>query len=726
MNGAEPRYWAFLSYSHRETRVAAAVQRALETYRIPRRLVGRKTPLGEVPAYLKPIFRDRNELQAGADLTATVREALASSRYLIVLCSPSAARSEWVDREILEFKRLHGDKRVLALIVDGEPFASRMAGREAEECLPTALRFALAPDGGAHGAPLEPLAADLRAQGDGKRLAILKLVAGMLGTGAGVDELVHRDAQRHARRMAMIASASIAGMAVTSLLTITAIHARTEARLQHAQAEDLLEFMLGDLRRKLEPAGRLDALDSVGEKVLAYYDRQPAQGLDAASLGRRARALHLIGEIRDQRGRLAEALAAFNSAAATTAQALARAPNDAQRIYDHAQSVYWVGYIAWRRGQLQQAQQAFIEYRQLAEHLVRIDPARVDWRMEAAWANQNLGVVQLDTRQVGDALQSFQAARDAFARLVAARPDLPFELADMNGWVGQALEASGDYAAAIRAQETRLDVLRGMPDATQDSRALFQIANARYDLARLKLALGSRPAAELDARAALEQTTLLAAEDTSNLAWLAQTCFDRLRLAEIELALGRPAEARALVERASGDVERLVASDGTALNWIVNLRGLVVTLRHRAAIAEHRAAPGAELEQYLAQARGLESSGIQLSGLQAQIVADAELLAGDAWRRTGQPGDARARWIEAADRLQPEANGRNFSALVLLGRARLRLGDAAAAGQLLARAAASSYRHPAYADFVNEFAAAGSGGRLAVNHQQEGAPHDPR
>ena len=257
--------------------------------------------------------------------------------------------------------------------------------------------------------------------------------------------------------------------------------------------------------------------------------------------------------------------------------------------------------------------------------------------METAYANQNLGVVQLDTRQVGDALQSFRAARDAFARLVGSRPELAFELADANGWVAQALEASGDYDAAIRAQETRLDVLRGMPDAAKDSRVLFQVADARYDLSRLKLELGNRPAAELDARAALEQTLALSAEDTSNLDSVAQTGFERLQLAEVELALRQAADARALVERASGDMERLVASDATALNWIVNLRGRVVTLRHRVALAERRAAPAEELEQFLSQVRGLESSGIQLSSLQARIVADAELLAGDAWQRAGTP-----------------------------------------------------------------------------------------
>ena len=716
MQAAEPRYWAFISYSHHDARSAAALQRGLETYRVPRRLVGRSTALGEVPAYLRPIFRDRNELQAGADLTTTVREALAASRYLIVVCSPSAAASAWVNREIAEFKSMHGDARVLALIVTGEPFASRMPGRAGDECLPEALRFSLAADGRSRGEPLEPIAADLRRGGDGRRLALLKLVAGMLGGGTGVDELVHRDAQRHARRMATIAAASIAGMAVTSVLTIVAVRARTEARLQHAQAEDLLEFMLGDLRKKLNPAGRLDVLDSVGEKVLDYYDRQPAQGLDAGSLGRRSRALHLIGEIREQRGRLAEALAAFNIAAATTAQALARAPNDGQRIYDHAQSVYWVGYIAWRRGQMRQAEDAFLRYRELAQRLLQLDPNRVDWRMEAAWADQILGVLQLDTRQVADSLRSFRVARDEFANLVAARPELAFELADMHGWVAQALEASGDYAAAINTQQTRLAMLRSLPDAVRDSRVRFQTGNTRYDLARLELSLGNPSAAEEDGRAALAQIETLVAEDTSNLAWLAEACFNRLRLAEIRLALGRARQAQSLVERAGKDVARLVGSDASALNWTVDLQGLVVGQRARIALAERRAVSRAELQNYLAQISGLESSGIQLDGGQAEIVAAAELLAGDAARRDGDAATALAYWTAAAQRLQPESHGRNHSALTLLGRARLRLNDRAAARQLLALVTSSNYRHPAYAEFANELAQADGASRVAVSN----------
>ena len=121
----------------------------------------------------------------------------------------------------------------------------------------------------------EPIAADLRDSGDGERLGLLKIVAGMLGV--GLDEIVQRDAARRQKRLHLIAAASVIGMAVTSTLAVVAIDARDAARDQRREAEGLVGFMLGDLRQKLEPIGRLDALDAVGARALGYY-RGAGQG----------------------------------------------------------------------------------------------------------------------------------------------------------------------------------------------------------------------------------------------------------------------------------------------------------------------------------------------------------------------------------------------------------------------------------------------------------------
>ena len=135
------QYFAFLSYSHQDEDLAKWLQRKLEQFQVPASLVGRLTANGAIPRRLTPIFRDEHELPAADDLGEEIEGALDSSQCLVVLCSPKAARSKWVNAEIATFKRVRPDGCVLAAIASGEPFASELPGREAEECFPPALRY---------------------------------------------------------------------------------------------------------------------------------------------------------------------------------------------------------------------------------------------------------------------------------------------------------------------------------------------------------------------------------------------------------------------------------------------------------------------------------------------------------------------------------------------------------------------------------------------------------
>jgi len=487
-----------------------------------------------------------------------------------------------------------------------------------------------------------------------------------------------------------------------AVLTVMAVQSRAEAQSQRAQAEDLVEFMLGDLRKRLDPVGRLDVLDAVGEKALAYYGRQDPERLDANALGRRSRAMHLIGEMREQRGQLDAALAAFRSAADTTGQLLALAPDDGARIFDHAQSVYWVGYIAWRRGQADIAESAFLQYRDLAQRLVRIDAANVDWQLETAYAAQNLGVIQLEHARLADALASFTQTRDAMAKVAGVRPAVAFELSDAYGWIAKTHEAGGDYANAIVAQQARLEALRTVPDADKDSRVRSHRGNASYELARLELYRGDLAAAAVDATAAIVQADALVAADGENLQRRSDACFDRLRLAEIVLAQGDRATARAVLARVSADATRLMGSDASMMIWQINLEGLLLARTTSLIIADGGDAPAERLDAYLTKVHALEGSGHALTTAQAEIVAAVEVLSGEARLRAGRRDAARERFSSAAARLAPQSAGSNYPVLTSLARARWRLDDRAEARALAARVEASQYRHPAYAELAVE------------------------
>ena len=86
-------YYAFLSYSHKDADLAEWLHGELEDFHVPHALAGKLTRNGVIPARLTPIFRDEHELAAADDLGDEIKEALAASKFLVVLCSPDSARA---------------------------------------------------------------------------------------------------------------------------------------------------------------------------------------------------------------------------------------------------------------------------------------------------------------------------------------------------------------------------------------------------------------------------------------------------------------------------------------------------------------------------------------------------------------------------------------------------------------------------------------------------------
>src|SRR5262245_52646609 len=115
------KYRAFLSYSHADTGWAKWLHAKLEGFRIDKDLVGRETATGQIPKTLRPIFRDREDFTAGHALNDQTLAALDASAALIVICSPSSAKSHYVNEEIRLFRSNYPTRPVIPLIVGGKP-----------------------------------------------------------------------------------------------------------------------------------------------------------------------------------------------------------------------------------------------------------------------------------------------------------------------------------------------------------------------------------------------------------------------------------------------------------------------------------------------------------------------------------------------------------------------------------------------------------------------------
>lgn len=731
-----PRYWAFLSYSHADRRMAEKLHRALESYRLPRRLVGRAGPQGPVPPRLYPVFRDRDELDARGEIGSVVEAALAASRALVVLCSPASARSRWVEAEIDAFRRLHPDAPVLCVLLDGTPLASRDAPDAVDECLGVHLRDRFGQGVGT--ADRAPVAVDLRPHGDGWRLGLQKLVAGLAGVPLG--ELVQRDAQRRHRRMAWLAAVLAAIAVGFSALASVALVARNDAQRRQAQAEDLLGFMLGDLRDKLQKVGRLDLLDSVGDKAMAYFDSLDPRDLNDRTLAWQEQALTQLGQVRLDQNRYPEAQAAF-ARAYTRSKALAeRHPGDGNLLFDRGQAEFWIGYVYWQRRDLDRAQLWLVRYRDTCRAVHAIDPDKVEWLRELSYGDTNVATVELERGQLQRAGEGFRRG-NATLRSVLAKtpgdPEVAFDLADNLSWQGNVAEQSGRLDQAAELLAAKVDRVGRIARAhASDPTWKFQLASAELVLAALQQARGRLPQAGALAEDALSRMQALTAFDPDNKEW--KRCYLQalLRRASVQLAQGRVPDARSDLARAQPlldasarvqGADRLVRRE--LLDGIV-LRGLLAL--HDGDTATSR--------QVAAQLQGLYAGSERPdSAEEIGRYALGQLVVGMGIADAGHADEAAAHFSAAQRVLQPLAgDSRYWRVLDPWVRVSLLTGNPAAAAQAQARLAGEGYvplfpwpatamatRTGRASSFVGKAAAVTVAGRPSrpLPHAPGGSPH---
>ena len=247
-------FTAFISYRHQspDMDVAQRLHTAIETYRIPagiRKKTGRKK--------MGLVFRDQEELPLSSDLGKDIENALDNSEWLIAVCSPRYLESRWCMRELEYFIEKKGKSRVLTILTEGEP----------QDSFPEVLQFQ--EDGEGIPQPVEPLAADVRAETTADSLKKLKkeklrLLAPILGV--SYDDLRMRERQRRRKRIASLAAAALVSAGVLTGILIHNARLREEAREQERIAEEQRQRAEEERRRAEEE--RLKAVsNSIGETL---------------------------------------------------------------------------------------------------------------------------------------------------------------------------------------------------------------------------------------------------------------------------------------------------------------------------------------------------------------------------------------------------------------------------------------------------------------------------
>jgi tetratricopeptide (TPR) repeat protein len=427
-----------------------------------------------------------------------------------------------------------------------------------------------------------------------------------------VGQLFRRFVARHRAAVAIGALAAVALAVVSTIAVRRVLEERRVAVAEREAAEGLVEFILRDLRTRLEPVGRIDVLAPVGERVEAYYERVGVKDDDDRL--QRAHAQEIVGDARLATGDLDGALAAYRDSLAWVERGngnIAARCHARQRIGDvlrargdlagaaeqhracletapdpagRAASLVELAAIAKANGDVREAMRLLDEARALAEPiggklLTKIDDDR--------------GIL---ATQTGD----YETARVAYeanlARMRAGLATTPDDLERQRDLVvtlmqiGQNAELRGDLATAAEAlgeARTRAEALARRDPAN----TLWQrdLAMALDHLGHLALARGDLRAALADLAASDAITRNLVARQPDNAEWRRDLGVGALTMAQVHRELGDVASARVELDRAREIFEALSAGAPAASSLKADL-AVVLTHQGDLALAENRRA----------------------------------------------------------------------------------------------------------------------------------------
>jgi WD40 repeat protein len=247
------RYDAFVSYSHAaDGRLAPALQQGLQSLAKPwyRRRALR-------------VFRDETSLTATPELWSTIVDGLAVSRFFILLASPQAAQSRWVNEEVEWWRENRAPDTMLVALTAGRLTWADAAGDfdpAATDALPPALRGYFTQ---------EPLWVDFRWAHEAAQVSLRdprfrERVADLAAPLRGLpkDELIGEDVRQHRRALRLARAAGTALVTLTALAAtaaIFAVHQRNvaEHRAKVAVSRQLASQAAGSFGRDFDRASLL-------------------------------------------------------------------------------------------------------------------------------------------------------------------------------------------------------------------------------------------------------------------------------------------------------------------------------------------------------------------------------------------------------------------------------------------------------------------------------------
>jgi len=346
--------------------------------------------------------------------------------------------------------------------------------------------------------------------------------------------------------------------------------ARALAEARGDRAEQLIGYMLGDFSDKLRALGKLELLDGVSAEAMNYLGSDVDKRSDVGARGAffRARALRTLGEVRNARGDQTEAGKIFANADAMLQLAPAGSVPKTELLLEQGNIAYWRGFVAYSAGDLEQAEQHWLNYQKFAQELVPLTPDTGKGLSELGSTYNNLGALAFERKDWEKSKDYFRRAIQNKQLYLTKKPEDPSTITDISNtysWIGRVLENQADLNGAAQLYRQQADLASNTFDSNPDDVAIrYRFTLAHYWISLNAADRGETGLALKHLQIAIDNVQKLVALDATNSEWqvtLSSASLDQIWLGFL---VGRQPDLETIRELKAEIAARLDGNDPRA------------------------------------------------------------------------------------------------------------------------------------------------------------------
>ena len=506
--------------------------------------------------------------------------------------------------------------------------------------------------------------------------------------------------QRVARR-AIVATIVLLGLIGAWRYTVdlrrersAALAARSAEQQKRAQAEDLVNFFVNDLRTKLEPVGRLDVLDDVAEKALQYVNASNPDQSSVQQLIAHAKALYQLGDVRVGQGKIQGALPFFERSIERAQYAVKREPANDEAKFVLGLSRFYLANAYRLQNDIPRAKEHASAYLSAMSDLAKRNPTNDQYQLEASYAHSLNGLLLEAQRDYNGAIAEYQktlAIKNAYA---ARHPNDDVAREDVARTINKyayALYKSGNLRGAREQFGTEVAVRQDLVARNpKQMRWKQDLAVAQSFLSTTLELMGELDASLRHRLADMTLNSELTALDPANTSWQRNLAAARIAHARLLTQRGDYDAAAHNLRQAEQTLRTLLAADPTRALWqndLVNTKLAAVRL-----LLDQKRFDAARREAEAA-IKTVETLG-DTAGRRSQL-GIAYLNLGDVRSAQRAPEDALAAWTNAASYLRPAAIDKaDLRELESWARVLIALQRHEEAAPIVTRLRSNGYGHP--------------------------------